>query len=642
MDKKLISGLLTGILALGSLFAADDQVIMTVNGKDVLLSEFEYIWHKNSNATLDSTQSVEEYADLFTVFKLKVAAAEAEGLDTLASFKSELAGYRQQMVPAYLTDKAAEQAVRDEAYRMMQMNLELSHILILVKPDAAPADTLAAYNKLMDVRRQALKKGGDFAKLAGQYSEDGSKEQGGYLGINMASRYIYPFAKAACRLQEGEISMPVRTQFGYHLIKLHRVCPLPGQYESGHIFKAAPKGRPQAEIDEAEKEIRAAYTLLQTGATFEQVADMPDNNDDRYVIGKGGRYQQLRGGSLPYEYESTVLALQDGQYSEPFRSDYGWHIVKRYSVSEFPSQQALANELAQTVSRDERALAGQTALAEQLKADYGWSESAEAFAAFEQIACQHGVLDGNLVDLVSEVAPLASYCAGQVSAQDFARFLTDGRFSPYTLKKAWAEFSRQQLLGYEDSQLEAKYPEFAHLMQEYHDGILLFDISSREVWDRSSTDIEGLEAFFQAHKADYPWEQPHYKGFVISCSDPKVAKEAKKMIKKLEPDSVAHKLRSTFNNDSITYIKVDRGLYAKGDKPMIDKLAFKEGDWSAADSDFPYVFLQGKVLKAPEQAADCRGKVMADYQDYLEKAWVESLRTRFPVTINQEVLKQAK
>lgn len=640
MKKSIILGLALGFVSLFAFGAQEDPVVMTVNGHDVSLSEFQYLWKKNNSTEASENQSLDEYVNLFVTFKLKVEAALEAGIDTLPSYISELKGYRDQLTPPMLIDEDAIRAVMHEAYEYMRTYVELSHILIRISPDASPADTLAAYRKALEIRKLTQKKGADFAALAREYSNDASAEDGGYLGTNIGNRYIYDFAKGAMNTPKGEISQPVRTQFGYHLIKVHDRYEVPGQYLSGHILMSAPKDAPAEMKAEAERNIREIYRLLENGADFAELANT--RNDDRYVVGKGGMYETLRGGSLPIEYESHIFALKDGQYSEPFQSDYGWHIVKRFTVTPFPDEMSLEEELKQNIYRDDRRFAGSRALARQLQSDYNFLVDENNFKDFEEKVLAYGKIDKGLTAATAAVSPLAHFDGGYITAGQFCQYLlkSDDVRIEY-LKDSWNSFVNATMLAYENGRLEIKYPEFGHLMKEYHDGILLFEISNREVWDKAATDKEGLEAYFKGHKSDFNWEVPHYKGSVIYCSDAKLLKKVKKAAKKLPQDSMAVVLNRTFNNDSTTFVKVDRGLYAKGDKPLVDKLAFKEGDWTPSE-DFPYVFLQGKVLKNPEDVADVRGQAVAAYQDYLEKVWVEGLRAKYPVTINQDVLKTLK
>lgn len=629
---SLLSAILFGLSAQGQ-----EPIVMTINGKDIHRSEFEYIWHKNNSQNM----SVEEYADLFVLFKLKVAEAEAQGLDTTQNFIQELNGYRGQLTPDFFVDAETESRLKDEAYQMMQTYVELSHLLVSVDRYAAPEDTLAVYQKLVDLRQQILKGKKDFADVAREISEDNSKEKGGYLGTMIASRYIYRFAKAAIATPIGSISMPVRSQYGYHLIKVHRSYPTFGQYLSGHILKAAPFTADQVTQEAARKEIHAIYQELQQGVSFAQLANT--RNDDQYVVGKDGLYQTLRCGALPIEYENAIAALKDGEYSKPFQSNYGWHIVKRIAVEPFPEKESIDKELDNIIHRDERAQAGKLAMIEKWKKEYHYVLQADAFKAFEEIVLKHGKFDSELISLTEKVGTLAQFDENKLEAKDFADFLSQNaaRYNIRYLSEAFDTYLQTRITTYEDSRLESKYPEFGLLMKEYHDGILLFEVSNREVWEKATIDTAGLTAYFDKNRSKYAWDVPRFKGSILYCADTKAAKKVKKMAKKLPQDSLSIVLPRLFNNDSTIMVKSEYGLFAKGENPIIDKLAFKTGQWTAGES-YPAVWLQGKTLTTPEVYTDVHGIVSTDYQNYLEEEWLKKLREKYPVVIHQDVLKDIR
>ena len=633
----LTAGLLSGVLP--GFATGDSPAVMTVGDKVVSLDEFEYLWNKNKNISAD-TMTVREYADMFALFKMKVSAAEAAGIDTTASFLREWKGYRAQLTPPYLTDKASEQAAVEEAYQMAVTYVDASHILLMVKPNADPADTLQAYNEIMRIRRLALKKNADFAALAREYSQDGSKENGGSLGTTTAGHYIYAFAKPLMTLGEGEISQPVRSQFGYHLIKLHHRFEAPGKFVTGHIFKALPQGADAEASARAEKEIRAIYAELQAGADFIELA-ISERNDDQYPRTNGGVYPSMMPGSMPYEYEQVAYTLSDGAYSAPFRSPYGWHIIKLLVMEPLDGIETMAKDLRAMMVADERAHAGQDGLVRHLKTEYGYTADEAAFEAFCRLASSHGVADSALAAQAASLSELAAFGPERITAADFARYLSDHRLDVNNLRKAWTACVRERILAYEDSRLEEKYPSFGHLMQEYHDGLLLFEISNREVWRKASTDREGLAGYFEANRDRYTWEAPRWKGYIIYCSDKKIAAQAKRQTARMEADSIFNYLNRTYNSDTLRIVKMEKGLFGQGQHPVIDKLAFKTGDWTP-DEAYPYVWLRGRMLKAPEEVLDVRGAVVADYQQYLESEWVEALRRTYAVKMDEALIETIK
>lgn len=618
---------------------AEDPVVININGEEILRSEFEYIWKKNNTENSLDKKNLDEYLDLFVIFKLKVAEAKAQGLDTTQAFISELRGYRNQLTAPYLTDKQAEEKLIDEAYAFMNQYVDLSHILIPLDKNAAPQDSLAVYNKLMELRSRILN-GEDFARLAAEYSQDNSATDGGRIGTFLCSRLVYPIAKAAFYSKPGEISLPVRSSFGYHLIKLNAKYQVPGQYISGHILQSAPAGSPQDVVDKAKQQITEIWGLLESGQDFAQLADT--RNDDRYVVGKGGKYQELGPGSLPFEYEQQIFSLKDGEYSQPFQTDYGWHIVKRFEITPLPDKEEIREELMTTLQRDERAQAGKKALVNKLKKDYAYQSDSKALAQFEQSLAGLENPDSTLQAQAANLPVLARFEHNTITSADFAEYYLQRKSLISSVSAAFEDYIEQRILAYEDSRLEEKYPEFGHLMREYHDGILLFEISNQKVWEKAVEDQEGLEAYFKANKASYKWDKPRFKGALIHCADEATAKKAKKMAGKLKADSLAIVLKRTFNNDSTSLIKVEQGLYVMGEYALTDKLVFKSGDWTPGKS-YPVVFTKGKVLKkGPEEYSDVRGAVIGDYQNHLEKEWIKELKQKYPVSIFGEHLQSLR
>jgi peptidyl-prolyl cis-trans isomerase SurA len=301
----------------------------------------------------------------------------------------------------------------------------------------------------------------------------------------------------------------------------------------------------------------------------------------------------------------------------------------------------MKQEVNSIINRDERAQAGRNALVAKLKQAYHFQLNEPNYQAFivDYDKLRLTVDSTGVVALMQSEAPLFTLGTMTCPQKQFALYIKSNPLSVNNLASAFDAFVKDQVIAYEDSQLEKKYPDFGHLMQEYRDGLLLFEISNREVWDKATTDVSGLEAYFKAHKKDYAWEKPHFKGFVIRCANEEVAGKAKKMLKKLPADSVAVVLKRTFNTDTTTLVRIERGVYAQGDHPVVDSILFKQKG-TKQDKLLPVAFLSGRILKkGPEAYTDVRGLVITDYQTYLEEKWVEGLRKKYEVVLYPEVLK---
>lgn len=641
--KSIFVKLIAFFALLATMFVqAADPVLMKINGKPVLKSEFEYIYNKNnSNNSLDK-KTLEEYVELFVNFKLKVEEAKAQGIDTTKSFINELAGYRSQLTKPYLTDAKVDEQVLQEAYNRMKEDVEVSHILIRIPQSAAPVDTLAAWKKINAIAKRLEKE--DFAKVAKATSEDESAEQnGGYIGWISSFRTVYPFETMAYNTKVGTISKPVRTAFGYHIIKVQGRRNTLGEVLVSHIMRFTSQGD-EAKNKAAKVTIDSIYTALKAGADFGKLAS--DLSEDRGSATKNGELPWFGTGRMVPEFETAAFALKNkGDISAPIQSAYGWHIIKLIDKKGIESFENMRADLEQKVKRDERANFGQKSFVAKLSKDYNFTVNTPNLDEFSKLLNNKSISDSvYLVETSKLNKPLFNIANKQYSQSDFAGYLKNndqsGNVVADVIKDKFDSFVEKELLAYEDSQLEKKHDDFRFLINEYHDGILLFEVSNNEVWDKASKDTEGLSKYFNSHKSDYKWEKPHYKGRIIYCKDKETLKTAKSLIKNLHNDSIDKFLRNRLN-DSIQYVKIEKGVFVQGENKAVDKYGFKvkKADYTPTE-EYPYIFAVGKNLKySPEDYSDVRGLVTADYQEYLEKEWIAALRKKYPVEIDQNVLK---
>ncbi|MDD3160913.1 MAG: peptidylprolyl isomerase [Bacteroidales bacterium] len=624
-----------------------DPVIMTVNGKKIQKSEFEYIYNKNNPATSSDRKSLDEYVAMFVKFRLKVAAAEAEGLDTIATFRNELDGYRRQLIEPYLTDKKAEESLFQEAYNRMKENVEASYIYINIPEPGSSSDTLAAYKKALSIREKTLKKNADFNQLAVEYSEDPTaKNNRGFLGYVPVFNAPYEFETLVYNMQPGEISMPSKFQGGYFIVKVTNRRADQGEFLAAHILKMVSKDADSQAQIAAEQKINDIYQKLNEGGDF--AATAKQESDDKGTAVKGGELPWFGTGRMTKQFEEAVFAMQKGELSKPFRTEFGWHIVLLKDKRFLPSYEEKKKELSEKIRSNTRQNIGTLALVDKLKAEYSFSPNQSAYQSLYTMA-DHGFPFDSLfiAELKAKKGDLFQLAGVNFTIEDFAKYVstnaqTRSLLALDAMKEKLQEFEVYSVLDYENKHLEAKYPEFGHLMQEYRDGILLFEISNREVWDKATKEKEKIQSFFEKNKKNYKWEKPHYKGYIVQCTDSKVAKSAKKLMKKLPEDSIPAVFSRTFTKDGKSQVKIKKALFEKGTNPIVDKLAYKTGTMKV-DSLYPEVFLSGKNLKyTPASYEDVRGEITSDYQNYLEEEWVKSLKQRFKVEINEEVLRSVQ
>ncbi len=586
MKKVLLSIILLAGAMMG--FAQEDKVLMTINGEPVMLSEFMYIYEKNNQETSLEKKSMEEYLDLFINFKLKVTEAIAQGVDTTEAFKKELAGYRAQATPKYMQDNEAIDSLVELSYNRQANVRRAAHIAIQCP---ASADSVAEAEALAKIN------------LARERVTTGVEKKVKKGRKWVAVREPEAFADVAREMTEDPAGKENGGELGW--IQVFRyVYPFEDAVyntpvgEVTEVFRS-PYGFHIALVEEERpyEEVHAAHIMKMMPRGTEQTAlDAKKDIDSLYQVVLAGadfaevatahsddKGSAVRGGDLGWfgrgmmvqPFENITFDMQPGEMSEPFPTRFGWHFVKLYDKRGIQPLDSMRQQLLMQVKRDVRYQEAEKSFIKKTRAEY------------------------NLP----------------------------------------TEMSDEEVKAYADAHLEEKYADLRNLVREYHDGILLFDVSLREVWDKANKDTEGLAAYFKANKKNYTWDEPRYKGYMIYAKDEKVAKAAKQIIKTANADSVMSYINQRINVDSVQYVKVEKGLWVAGKNAAVDKYGFKNktAEYTASE-EFPVVVPVGKIIKAPQEYTDVRSQVTTDYQDHLEKQWVATLREKYPVVVNEEVL----
>ena len=614
--------------------SAQDEVLMTINGEPVTKAEFEYIYNKNNSDNAIDKKTLDEYIDLFVNFKLKVAEAKTQGVDTLKTFKRELNGYRKQLAKPYLTDAELEDALFQEAYSHFSQDCEVSHILIKTEGE----DTLEAYNKALEAIKR-LNAGEEFGKVADELSADQSVTRNhGYLGWFTALQLVWPFEKTMYDLPLNVVSNPIKSDYGYHIIKVHNRRPAWGQVNARHIMKMCNDRMPKEMQNKKYQEIVEIKKRLDAGEDFATLAK--ELSDDKASAQKGGDLGWFGIGRMVRDFEKATFELEVGETSEIIKTQFGYHIINLKEKRGIEPFEKKKSEIQRMMQYDSRSTAAKTSFVNKLKKEYNFQINENEVAAAKVFIAQYAENDSLLKAKGAEmIGTLMSFADQQIPTSELVAYYTTTKMMGTDIDAKIAQMAEIKLIQYEDSQLENKYVDFANLMKEYHDGILLFEVSNKEVWEKAIKDKEGLEKYFKQNKKNYTWNEPRYKGFVVKCKDEATAKLLKKSIKKMNPDSVANYIRTQVNNDSITLASVERGLWKQGENSYIDLNAFKQSNVQIeANEELPIAIVVGKKLKKPETYTDVRGTITADYQNYLEKQWIENLRNKYAVKIYQEVL----
>lgn len=643
----------TGFVALSSLnvWAQDNSpVLMNVAGKSVTKAEFENIYHKNSPKDKPQDEkALKEYLELFINFKLKVKEAEDLGLDTTVAFKNELEGYRKQLAQPYLTDSEANEKLIKEAYDRLKREIRASHILIKCDQNALPKDTLAAYNKALDLRKRIIK-GEAFDKLAKQYSDDPSaKDNGGDLGYFTGLQMVYPFETACFNTKVGETSMPVRTRFGYHVIKVLDNRESMGQVQVAHIMVKLPKPATAADSANVKAKINEIYGKVKAGENFSELA--AQYSDDKGSARKGGELPFFGPGKMVFEFEQASFALKNkGDFSEPVLTQFGWHIIKLLDRKPIASFDEMKAELKNKISKDSRSQKSKESLVARVKKQNNYKENLKARDEFYSVVDSTFFAGKWTIEKASKLnKELFTIGTQKYTQADFAKFIeknqskTEKTPIQSLVNNLYRQYTDQMVIAYEETLLPNKYIDYRLLLNEYRDGILLFELTDRKVWSAAVKDTLGLNSFYEKNKQNYLWDD-RVEARIYKCKDKAIADKAKKMLNNKKKNYTSDDILKELNKDSQLNIQIESGKYLKGDHDLIDKVEWNPGTMKelTQDNQVILVFIDKLLKQEPKSLNEAKGLVTSDYQNFLEKQWIESLRAKYPVEVKQDVLQTVK
>lgn len=629
---------------------AQERVLFTVDGREeVTAEEFKAVYNKNRDIGEQiDPKTPEEYLQLYIDFKLKVLEAKDSAMDMRQSFLEEFHGYRSQLAKPYLTDKGSEEALVEEAYKRMQTDVAASHIMISVADFNNPKDTAAAYGQLQSVREQLTSGEMGFEEAAKLYSEDTySAQRGGSLGYFSVFDMVYPFENQVYGLEVGGISPVFKTQFGYHIARLDATRPARGRIQVAHIMLLLPENASADQSAEVQRKIEEIHQKLSTGASsFEDM--VLQFSQDKTTRNSQGRLPEFGMNDMVNTFEDAAYGLSNpGDVSKPVRTPYGWHIIKLIQKIPVPSFEEAESDLVNRIKRDQRAQVSQERFVRRLFKEYNFQVLENPLKSLAKKVKKDDFVGTSLTtnENYQDRSALATFGDQQeIMVFQFVDFIEQnpGLFPNETeklemLKTYMDLYAEERLLAYENTQLERKYPEFRRLVNEYRDGILLFDLTDKKIWTRSMKDTLGLQNYYEAHKGNYRWNT-RYDYTIYDCENKKMAKKVLKEIKAGTSDSL---ILAKYNSESALNIQIESKLeetpeYAEVNSMtagMVSKPIEKNGRF--------FIFQLHQVMEPrTKELKEVRGLVAADYQKELEAAWIQELRTRYPVTIDTAV-KQA-
>ena len=632
------------------------KTLITIGDKEISAKEFMDTYEKNNVKTdVIDKKDIDEYLNLYIDFKLKVTEAEDLQMDTVPSFVKELKNYRNQLAKPYFSNDDITEELVKEAYERMQYDVNAAHILIKCDAKALPADTLAAYNKAMSIRERVLK-GEDFSAVAMEMSDDPSARDmeeipgvrkayvgnRGELGYFSAFDMVYPFETGVYTTEIGEVSMPIRSDFGYHIIKVNSKTPALGVVRAAHIFLVADPSDPTKADSILKNKAYNIYNELMKDQS--QWSDFVRKySEDRGTITNNGILSPFRVNQIVPEFITAVKSLKMGEISEPVKTSFGYHIIRLVAntpPADFETEKA---RLEERVERDMRGKISEDIAMKRIMKDNNFKENTKVkdeFIASIDSTLAMGMYQPEEIDskkviftIGKESCKLEEFVDYIVGHQRRQGFLSSSAYA-YDLYDA---FLKEKVFAYEDACLEEKYPEFKTLVQEYHDGILLFSLMEEQVWNKAVEDTVGLKEYYERNKNNYMWND-RVRAIVVMSNDKENVEEITSF---LSGDVTIDSVRSYLKDNDIK-ATARFSFYQKGDNVNIDAMAWNEGELQVFESTVDNTTQIIKIVEVrpaePKSFKEAKGLVTSGYQTELETLWLQQLREKYPVKVNQKIL----
>ena len=629
----------------------DKKTLLTIGDKKITAKEFIDTYEKNNvNSDVIDKKTVEEYLDLFVDFKLKVLEAEALEMHTNPSFQKELYGYRQQLAKPYLSDDEITDDLVKEAYERMQYDVNAAHILIKCNANALPADTLKAYEKAMNIRERAIK-GEDFGDLAEKMSDDPSardtifngrahKGNRGELGYFSVFDMVYPFETGAYNTEIGDVSMPIRSSFGYHIIKVNSKTPAMGLIKAAHVFVAANPEMSDSLLNDKANNIYKE--ILPDGSNWIEI--VKKYSEDKGTVAANGMLSPFRVNNLVSEFVTALKGLKIDEISKPVKTSYGYHIVKLISTTPPSDLETEKPKLKEKVERDMRGQFSEEIVMKRIMKENKFKEYLDVKDTFIS-TIDSTILKGKYVmpQDVDTTQVLFSIDKTSYTIKDFIDYIKKyQKVQVFTTPAAYAyqlydKFLQNKVFEYEEMHLDEKYPEFKMLVQEYHDGILLFSLMEDQVWNKAINDTLGLQEYYERNKNDYMWGE-RVKALVVICNDNEYLSDIEKMVREdVDMDSLNRYVKA--NKLKIT---VRTKFYQRGENYNIDSTEWVAGTIniipSTVDRSTMIVRIEEVRQPEPKTFKEVRGHITSGYQAEIEKRWMRELKEKYDVVINNKIL----
>jgi len=636
--------------AIGPLSAQQDPILFTVNGVPVRVNEFKYIYEKsNNNNTADySRKSLNESLELYSKFKISIFKLMIRKSVIISSLKNELNGYKKQLAESYLIDKEITEKLARQYYDRSLKDIRISHIFINAGPETLPTDTLKAYEKVKEIAAK-LKVGEKFEDLEPFYNEDVlSKLQHGDLGYvtSMLPDGFYQLENLAYNLKKGETGGPARSKLGWHFVKVTDIRPARGQMEISQILIRVPKGSNNVPYLKTADSI---YQQLKKGVDFAELAK--SLSDDKGTSMRGGYMGYIGINQYDQNFEDQVFKIEkDGDFTRPFQTDLGYHIVKRISQKQITPFEKDKKAYMTKIMQNERFNLARNELVEKVKAENKFSINTKNYHQYLDSINNPTFFDATWNRPAINNKTIFTIGDKSYSSNDVSDYMKENTRRRVRLNRSMSasvgfeqllnEYISEKALEYEEGHLDEKYPEYKALTREYEEGFLFFEVTSKEVWNKAALDTTGIEAFYKKNKDKYNWEErANLVSYTINEVSPEAFLKVVEYVKTMNTKDLLNKF-NTKDKEIITYTSEVIEKPVNG--VMKDDMSWKVGSVS-----YPVRNLDQKsgIVKkivsitapAPKELKDARGFVISDYQDYLEKQWVESLKKEYKIVVNEDV-----
>ena len=665
--KRTMKRILFGLIYLSVLQVSaqtSDPVVMKLGKEEIKLSDFKATYLKNNDLKKTTENDLREYIELFINFRLKYAEAEAMNLDTISALQEELVGYRKQAGEKYLTEKDVSDNILEEALERMKWDIRASHILKKVLPDALPADTLEAYNAIMKIRNRIIK-GESFAAIAAKESDDLSaqdkksaggeiirKGNGGDLGYFTVFDLIYTFENGAYNTAIGEISMPVRSEFGYHIIWVQDKKPALGKIKATQIlmsYSKNPNLTPNEKGQDAaniEKKIKEIYEAVKKGMSFDDAMKNYIGENE-----KPGQLPLFGSNRFEADFIKGLYGLKQGEISKPIQTSFGWHIVKIEELVPVVIDEETRSSVKNKILRDIRSNKGKEAFIERMKKENDFKEFVDKKAKTTTVEDFYAIVDSSILtdnwgayNADGLKRNMFSFAGKNYTQQDFAKYLAQNQFKDVKdvdlrvlINYAYRQFIENTIMDYEEDRLEEKYPEFAHLMKEYKEGILLYELSEIKIWRKAETDTVGLENFYQTVKENHLYPVRVQAEFFRSVDNANTKKLAAMLQKGLSADKILAKM-----NKKNVAVVLDTLIYWQGQNKQFDNTVnwnqMAENKFFVNNTENEIVRILEILQPSPKPLKEIKGVIVSEYQNALEKEWQENIRKNNSVWVDYNAI----